>query len=50
MPYLSKTDRGNDAKGGLHWSFGYGEYLDGNCIRKARIASGVEEPIPLPLQ
>jgi hypothetical protein len=50
MPYLSKIDRGNDAKGGLHWSFGYGEYLDANCIRKARIASGVEEPIPLPLQ
>ena len=50
MPYLSKTNRGNDGKGGLHWSFGFGEYLDGDCIRKAMIASGVEKSIPLPLQ
>lgn len=42
--------RGRDGKGGLHWKFGYGEYLDGDCIRKARIATGLEEAVPLPLQ
>ena len=42
--------RGRDGKGGLHWKFGYGEYLDGDCIRKARIATGIEEAVPLPLQ
>ncbi|KAF2632668.1 hypothetical protein BU25DRAFT_417273 [Macroventuria anomochaeta] len=47
---LEKPYKGQDGKGGLHWSFGYGEYLDGDCIRKARIASGVEEAVPLPLQ
>lgn len=42
--------RGRDGKGGLHWKLGYGEYLDGDCIRKARIATGIESPVPLPLQ
>ncbi|KAH6620383.1 hypothetical protein C7974DRAFT_458501 [Boeremia exigua] len=51
LPKLLETPyKGRDGKGSLHWSFGYGEYLDGDCIRKARIASGVEEPLPLPLR
>ncbi|KAF1934036.1 uncharacterized protein M421DRAFT_200 [Didymella exigua CBS 183.55] len=47
---LEKPYKGRDGKGGLHWKFGYGEYLDGDCIRKARIATGPEEPVPLQLQ
>ncbi|KAJ4992717.1 hypothetical protein SVAN01_01763 [Stagonosporopsis vannaccii] len=47
---LEKPNKGRDGKGGLHWTFGYGEYLDSECIRKARIASGLEKPRPLPLQ
>jgi hypothetical protein len=38
-----------DGKGILHYNFGTGEYLDGLCMRKARIASGLEEATPLPL-
>jgi hypothetical protein len=38
-----------DGKGILHYTFGTGEYLDGLCMRKARIASGLEEAKPLPL-
>ncbi|KAF3045653.1 hypothetical protein E8E12_011005 [Didymella heteroderae] len=47
---LEKPYKGRDGKGGLHWKFGHGEYLDGDCIRKARIATGIEEPVALPLQ
>jgi hypothetical protein len=41
--------KGKDGKGVLHYTIGTGEYLDDFCIRKARIASGLDEAIPLPL-
>lgn len=41
--------RGIDGKGILHYMFGTGEYLDDLCMRKARIASGLEEAKPLAL-
>ncbi|KAH7406154.1 hypothetical protein DE146DRAFT_435409 [Phaeosphaeria sp. MPI-PUGE-AT-0046c] len=41
--------KGKDGKGVLHYTIGTGEYLDDYCIRKARIASGLDEAIPLPL-
>ncbi|KAF2691997.1 hypothetical protein K458DRAFT_438286 [Lentithecium fluviatile CBS 122367] len=41
--------RGVDGKGVLHYEYGTGEYLDDYCMRKARIASKVEEAKPLPL-
>jgi hypothetical protein len=41
--------RGKDGKGVLHYTVGTGEYLDDFCMRKARIASGLDEAIPLPL-
>ncbi|KAF1913972.1 hypothetical protein BDU57DRAFT_558891 [Ampelomyces quisqualis] len=41
--------KGKDGKGVLHYSIGTGEYLDDFCIRKARIASGLDEATPLPL-
>ncbi|KAH8723897.1 hypothetical protein GQ44DRAFT_740652 [Phaeosphaeriaceae sp. PMI808] len=41
--------KGLDGRGVLHYSMGTGEYLDSYCIRKARIASGLEETTPLPL-
>ncbi|KAF1834152.1 hypothetical protein BDW02DRAFT_647814 [Decorospora gaudefroyi] len=44
-----KEYKGVDGKGVLHYSFGTGEYLDDFCMRKARIASGLEEANPLPL-
>jgi hypothetical protein len=44
-----KQYKGMDGKGILHYSIGTGEYLDGFCIRKARIASGLDEATPLPL-
>ncbi|KAF3046697.1 hypothetical protein E8E11_005620 [Didymella keratinophila] len=48
--FLEEPYKGRDGKGGLHWKLGYGEYLDVDCIRKARIATGIEAPVPLPLQ
>ncbi|KAJ4362209.1 hypothetical protein N0V95_001453 [Ascochyta clinopodiicola] len=47
---LEKPNKGDGGKGSLHWKFGYGEYLDSDCIRKARIESGIEEAVPLPLE
>ncbi|UPX13900.1 uncharacterized protein EKO05_0004396 [Ascochyta rabiei] len=47
---LEKPNKGDGGRGSLHWKFGYGEYLDGDCIRKARIQSGIEEAVPLPLE
>lgn len=44
-----KEYKGLDGKGILHYAIGTGEYLDGFCIRKARIASGLVEATPLPL-
>lgn len=44
-----KMYKGLDGKGVLHYSVGTGEYLDDLCIRKARIASGLDEATPLPL-
>lgn len=44
-----KEYKGMDGKGILHFSIGTGEYLDGLCMRKARIASGLDEATPLPL-
>ena len=44
-----KEYKGMDGKGILHYSIGTGEYLDGLCMRKARIASGLDEATPLPL-
>jgi hypothetical protein len=44
-----KEYKGMDGKGVLHYSIGTGEYLDGYCMRKARIASGLDEATPLPL-
>ncbi|KAF2132391.1 hypothetical protein P153DRAFT_285814 [Dothidotthia symphoricarpi CBS 119687] len=44
-----KEYKGLDGIGALHYSVGTGEYLDDFCMRKARIASGVDEAIPLPL-
>jgi hypothetical protein len=44
-----KEYKGMDGKGVLHYTIGTGEYLDGYCIRKARIASGLDEATPLPL-
>jgi hypothetical protein len=44
-----KQYKGMDGKGALHYSIGTGEYLDGYCMRKARIASGLDEATPLPL-
>ncbi|KAF1958592.1 hypothetical protein CC80DRAFT_502542 [Byssothecium circinans] len=41
--------KGIDGKGVLHYSHGTGEYLDDYCMRKARIASGLDESKPLPL-
>ncbi|KAF2643149.1 hypothetical protein P280DRAFT_505356 [Massarina eburnea CBS 473.64] len=41
--------KGIDGKGVLHHGHGTGEYLDDYCMRKARIASGLDESIPLPL-
>lgn len=41
--------KGKDGKGILDYTIGTGEYLDDYCIRKARIASGLDEGIPLPL-
>ncbi|KAF2823469.1 hypothetical protein CC86DRAFT_396240 [Ophiobolus disseminans] len=41
--------KGMDGKGILHYSIGTGEYLDNFCMRKARIASGLDEASPLPL-
>jgi hypothetical protein len=41
--------RGIEGKGVLHHSFGMGEYLDAFCMRKARIAAGLDEARPLPL-
>jgi hypothetical protein len=45
----SMAYKGKDGKGVLHYSIGTGEYLDDLCIRKARIASGLDEATPLPL-
>ncbi|XPS71243.1 hypothetical protein M3J09_003431 [Ascochyta lentis] len=47
---LEKPYKGDSGRGSLHWKFGYGEYLDSGCIRKARIQSGIEEAVPLPLE
>jgi hypothetical protein len=44
-----KCYKGMDGKGVLHYLIGTGEYLDDYCIRKARIASGLDEATPLPL-
>ncbi|KAF2031288.1 hypothetical protein EK21DRAFT_63436 [Setomelanomma holmii] len=44
-----KIYKGLDGKGVLHFSIGTGEYLDDLCIRKARIASGLDEATSLPL-
>jgi hypothetical protein len=44
-----KEYKGKDGKGILHYSIGTGEYLDNLCMRKARIASGLDEATPLPL-
>lgn len=44
-----KGYKGMDGKGILHYTIGTGEYLDDYCIRKARIASGLDEATPLPL-
>lgn len=41
--------KGKDGKGVLHYSIGTGEYLDDYSIRRARIASGLDEATPLPL-
>ncbi|KAF2205854.1 hypothetical protein GQ43DRAFT_427662 [Delitschia confertaspora ATCC 74209] len=41
--------RGLDGKGLLHYKYGTGEYLDDLCIRKARIASGLDRNQPIPL-
>ncbi|KAL5119518.1 hypothetical protein ACEQ8H_002583 [Pleosporales sp. CAS-2024a] len=45
-----KVYKGKDGKGCLHYKVGTGEYLDDYCIRKARIASGLDEATPLPLR
>jgi hypothetical protein len=44
-----KMYKGIQGSGVLHYSIGTGEYLDDFCIRKARIASGLEVATPLPL-
>jgi hypothetical protein len=44
-----KIYKGIWGSGVLHYSIGTGEYLDDFCIRKARIASGLEVATPLPL-
>ncbi|KAH5270076.1 hypothetical protein HBI71_064910 [Parastagonospora nodorum] len=44
-----KFYKGMDGKGILHYAIGTGEYLDDYSIRKARIASGLDEATPLPL-
>ncbi|XP_014551631.1 hypothetical protein COCVIDRAFT_42068 [Bipolaris victoriae FI3] len=44
-----KEYKGIEGKGVLHHSFGMGEYLDAFCMRKARIAAGLDEAKPLPL-
>ncbi|CAA9965261.1 hypothetical protein PTMSG1_08620 [Pyrenophora teres f. maculata] len=44
-----KEYKGIEGKGLLHYCFGTGEYLDDFCMRKARIAAGLDETIPLPL-
>jgi len=41
--------RGLDGKGILDYNYGTGEYIDDYCIRKARIASGIDDTKPLPL-
>ncbi|RMZ72329.1 cytochrome P450 3A9 [Pyrenophora seminiperda CCB06] len=45
-----KDYKGIEGKGVLHYCFGTGEYLDDFCMRKARIAAGLDEAIPLPLR
>jgi hypothetical protein len=47
--HKEKEYKGVDGKGVLHYSFGTGEYLDDFCMRRARIASGLDEAKPLPL-
>jgi hypothetical protein len=44
-----KMYKGIQGKGVLHYTIGTGEYLDDFCIRKARIAAGLEVATPLPL-
>ncbi|KAF2654123.1 hypothetical protein K491DRAFT_717410 [Lophiostoma macrostomum CBS 122681] len=45
----SRPYRGNVGKGTLHHELGFGEYLDDLCMRKARLAAGLDETKPLPL-
>jgi hypothetical protein len=44
-----KVYKGKDGKGILHYSVGTGEYLDDFCMRRARIASRLDEATPLSL-